>query len=108
MDIWVDATEGTYAGANSSGEWLEYTVNATNAGDYLLELRYSTPNSNRKVHVEFDGLNASGAITLPSSGAGAYSAWQTLTVPVTLVAGQQVMRLAIDGNAMNLNWINVQ
>jgi hypothetical protein len=58
------------------------------------------------VHVEFDGIAESGPITLPNTGS--WQAWQTISVPVTLTAGQQIMRIVIDKGGLNLNWMNVQ
>jgi hypothetical protein len=57
------------------------------------------------VHVELDGVNVSGPITLPNTGG--WQTWENLSVPVTLNAGQQIMRLAIDGSGINLNWIRL-
>ncbi len=105
VDIWLSGSEGHYAGTNSAGEWLEFTVDVATSGNYQLELRFATPKTGRQVHVEFGGVNVSGPITLPNTGG--WQAWQTLTVPVALTAGEQVMRVVIDGNGMNLNWVRL-
>ena len=107
VDIWLGTVEGMYVGGNQRGEWLEYAVDVATAGNYLLELRYSTPNTGRKIHLDFAGMNVSGAIALPNTGG--WQKWQTLTVPITLTeTGPQIMRLSIDGSGMNLNWIRFQ
>ncbi len=105
VDIWNNASEGFYTGSNAKGEWLEYTANVASAGNYTLEIRYSTKKDGRSVHVEFDGVDVTGPVALPNTGA--WTAWQTVSVPVTLAAGEQVMRLAIDETGVNLNSINI-
>ena len=55
VDIWRSGPNTYYTGANATGEWQNYTIDVPHSGDYLLEIRVATPNSNRRVHVEFDG-----------------------------------------------------
>jgi hypothetical protein len=96
VDIVGGHDGGTIIGWTLGGEWLEYTVNVTVSGNYLLEARVSSIDSSGKFHVEFNGVNKTGAITMPVYN-GAFS-WQTLTRTVSLTAGQQVMRIAFDSN----------
>ncbi len=105
VDIYNTASEGNYVGANKGGEWLEFTVNVAAGGVYNLDLRYATPKSGRQVHVEFNGINVSGPIMLPPTSG--WQNWQTLTVPVGLSAGQQIMRIMVDNSGMNLNWVKL-
>jgi len=52
------------------------------------------------VHVEFGGVDKTGTVTIPNTGG--WQTWQTLTVSnVVLDAGQQFMRVVMDGNATN-------
>ncbi len=107
VDIWNDGgSEGNYVGAMASSEYLEYTVNVPSTGQYTLQLRLSTPNSNRRVHVEFGGVDVTGTVTVPNTGG--WTSWQNVSVPVSLTAGQQVMRLVVDNGGMNLSRITVQ
>jgi hypothetical protein len=66
VDIWTSGEAGGYyTGANSTGEWLEYTVNVAATAQYAMEFWVCTPNSSRKIHVELDGANVSGTIQRP-------------------------------------------
>ena len=58
-----------WAGA---GEWLEYAVNVTTAGNYSFEIRVATTLAGRTMHIEMDGVNVTGTIALPNTGG-----WQT-------------------------------
>jgi hypothetical protein len=96
VDLYAGHDGGTIVGATKAGEWLEYTVNVATAGNYTLEARVSSIDSGGKFHVEFNGVNKTGTITMP-----AYTGtmtWSTQTRTVSLAAGQQVMRIAFDTN----------
>ena len=107
VDIWeMSGSPGQYGvSAQATGEWREYTIDVGTAGDYTLELRVATPHSGRKAHVEIDGVDKTGSIVIPNTGA--YSAYQTVSVPVTLSAGQQVLRFAVDKGGFALDWLNL-
>jgi hypothetical protein len=77
------------------GEWLEYTVNVASAGTYTLKAEVGSAGPGGTFHVEFDGVNATGPLTVPNTGG--WSTFQTVTkTGVSLTAGQKVMRVAID------------
>jgi hypothetical protein len=114
VDLFAGYDGGTVVGATKAGEWMEYTVNVATAGNYTLEARVSSIDSGGKFHVEFNGVNKTGTITMP-----AYTGtltWTTQVRTVSLLAGQQVMRIALDTNGTtnvtsaevaNLNYIRL-
>ena len=76
-----------------TGEWLKYTVDVTAAGTYTLALRVNSDEQGAIFHVEFDGVDVTGPLTMPMTG----GVFQTITRPgVSLTAGRKVMRLVID------------
>jgi hypothetical protein len=94
----VEAIAGGFAlDYTKAGEWVEYTVNVPEAGTLDLGVRYATLKGGGRFHVEVDGR----AVT-PSLVAGTTGAWGTYKTlssgPITLAAGQQVLRLAMDAN----------
>jgi PKD repeat protein len=108
----ADAGGGYQVGWAKAGEWLEYTVNVAAAGDYTLDLRYAAAAGyGGQVHVEFDGVDRSGAWLLTPTGS--WATFKTATRTVTLAAGTQVMRLALDwsndggGSVANFNWLKL-
>jgi hypothetical protein len=96
VDIYGGYDGGTIIGATKAGEWLEYTVHVATAGNYTLEARVSSVSSGGRFHVEFNGVDKTGAIIMPA--ASGTLVWKTLTQTVSLAAGQQVMKLAFDTN----------
>ena len=103
VDIWK-AYKDYYTGANSSGEWLEYTVNVAYAGSYKLDLRVATPLSGRKLRVKLDGVDVTGLISVPNTGG--WLAWQTVRATANLKAGKHVLRVEFIQGGLNLNWID--
>ncbi len=84
-----------------AGDWMNYTVNVTNAGTYTLQAQVawgSTSGTLGSFHIEVDGLDKTGAIQIPDTG----WAFQLLSKPgIQLAAGQHIVRLVADTNASN-------
>jgi hypothetical protein len=97
-DVDIETTTDTGGGFNvawvSAGEWLQYTVNVTTAGSYTLEARVACSGSGGTFHVEVNGANVSGTMTVPNTGG--WQQWQTVSKTVTLAAGVQRIRLVMD------------
>jgi hypothetical protein len=90
-------TGGGYEVGNAwAGEWLEYTVSVASAGTYTFEARVGSDGPGGTFHVELDGVNKTGSISVPNTGG--WGVWQTISRTVTLAAGQQVMRVSLDTN----------
>jgi len=113
-DVDIQTTADTGGGYNvgwmAAGEWLQYTVSVAAAGTYTLQLRVASAQQGGTLHVEFEGTDATGPMTIPATGS--YQTWTTISRPVTLDAGTQAMRVRLDsagpsGGVGNLNWIRV-
>jgi hypothetical protein len=104
-----DAGGGYNLGWVKAGEWLKYTVNVAAAGTYTLEFRVAAPSNGGTFHLEVNGADKTGPMTIPSTGG--YQSWTTISkTGVALSAGQQVWRLVIDsaGSVVgNINYIRV-
>ncbi|HEY1164071.1 MAG TPA: carbohydrate-binding protein [Chitinophaga sp.] len=98
-------SEGGYnIGYVASGEWLEYTVNVTQAGIYTIQARVATPYANKTFHVELDGQNISGTIAVPVTGG--FQGWQTVSVNTpALTTGVKTLRIAMDAADLNINYL---
>ena len=103
-------TDGDYdVFSVQSGEYLNYTVNVSQAGAYNFNFRIASGQTTPgKFHVEVDGVNVTGPISTPNTGGA--SAWQTFSkTNVQLPAGQHVMKLVFDaagndGTVARFNW----
>jgi RNA polymerase sigma factor (sigma-70 family) len=88
---------GPFIGWTQAGEWLEYTVHVAKAGVYTLEARVSSRDDrgNGVFHVEFDGVDKTGPMTVPP--AVSETIWQTVSrTGISLRPGTQVMRVSFD------------
>ena len=76
-------------------EWLIYTVEVKEAGEYVLEIPVASNKPGGTFHIQFDGEKVTGPITIPDTGG--WDKLETLTVKdVTLEAGLQRMKLMMD------------
>ncbi|WP_158233400.1 Ig-like domain-containing protein [Reichenbachiella sp. 5M10] len=102
VDVEVASGGGYNIGWTSAGEWLEYTVDVQSAGTYDFEFRVASINAGGTFHVEFGGADVTGTVT--SANTGAWQTWTSVYAnDVTLSAGQQIMRIALDNPNHNLD-----
>jgi endoglucanase len=84
-----------------TGEWLEYTVNVSQAGNYDIKVMVASSAGGGSYHIEFNGVNKTGIKSV-----GATGGWGTfitqITTAVPLSAGIQVMRVFMDAGNFNL------
>jgi hypothetical protein len=105
-----DAGDGHNVGWTHAGEWLQYTVNVPAAGTYALEVRVASLGPGGVFHIEIDGVDRTGPMTVPNTGG--WQVWTTLrTSGLQLQGGTQTWRIVIDshnpenGFAGNFNWL---
>jgi hypothetical protein len=88
----------------STGDYLEYNVDAPAQGTYNLFLRYSSP-VEASVAVQANGTTLN-TLTLPALAK--VTNWATKKYTVNLSAGKQKIRLvSIQGAAIRINWLNL-
>lgn len=103
VDIESCAEGGYDIGWAYPGEWLDYTVNVASAGSYTMGFRVASANGG-SFHVEVNGQNKSGVITVNPTGG--WQTWKTVQKSVTLAGGSQVMRIVFDSGNVNVNYFN--
>jgi hypothetical protein len=100
------ASNGYAVGWNATGEWLEYTVTVATAGTYNIDVRASSGLSTGAFHIEFNGVDKTGSLTVPNTGS--YDTFTTVSKSgVTLSAGTYIMRLYVDSEYFDLDSINI-
>ena len=108
VDAGPTTGEGNTVGWIDEGEWLEYTVNITQAGTYDLSFRYASgvAAGGGPFHIEVDGNTVANNITVAFTNSN-WNVWATKTVNgVILPAGQHVIRLAFDKGGFNIGKIS--
>jgi hypothetical protein len=110
VDIEPASEGGHNVGWALAGEFLRYTVNVASAGTYELEFRVASEGSGGTFHLEVNGADVTGALSVPNTGG--WQTWATVRKSVALPAGQQAWRLVLDadgasGGVGNFDWIRV-
>jgi phosphatidylserine/phosphatidylglycerophosphate/cardiolipin synthase-like enzyme len=108
VDIEAASEGGFDVGWVDAGEWLNYTVNVSAAGNYTAQLRVASPSGGATLHIGFNGPSAGQwkAVAIPATGG--WQTWTTISVPVTLGAGVQQMTIYFDTAGVNLHHVQVQ
>jgi hypothetical protein len=99
---------GYYVGSIKRGEWLEYTAKVATAGLYTFQGRFQSVGKGGAFHVEVDGRDVTGRLSIPNGGKNAK--WTTINKRnVSLTSGKHVVRVFFDSatskkSAGNFNW----
>jgi subtilisin family serine protease len=106
-----DAGGGYNVGWIAAGEWLQYTIDVASEGLHAVEVRLASPGGGGRFHLEIDGADRTGPLTVPTTGG--WQLWQSLTVDVWLPAGKQRVRIVfdsegVDGAVGNVNYIRLK
>jgi sialate O-acetylesterase len=97
--------EGTVGGI-AHKEWLEYTVEILQDGNYTFEILFATAGRYGKFHIEFDGVDKTGLVSVPTTGS--YTKFASRTISgIELKKGIQVMRIYFDYAEYNLGMISI-
>ena len=99
---------GVALGYTAQGEWLEYTVDVTEAGEYSYEAVVASGNENSSFTVSL--VNDNGKLTqlfkvnVPKTGSD-WSKYVTRKGKLSqeLAKGKQILRLTIDGAYVNID-----
>ena len=98
MDEDVDCTP-TGVGGVGSGEWLNFTVDIAEEGDYEVSFKYGTPAQAKQSMLFLCDLRKVGSVEcLPQDVKYGWSARNTAKTVLRLPAGRHVLRLVMDGN----------
>ena len=101
VDLYEKET-GVVVGYNQAGEWLEYSVNVKEAGDYTMYASVATDNSTAGFKLSIDG---DAVAEVPVSG----SSWDEFTkvkANLTLPAGEHILRFEVTGDWFDIDYFN--
>jgi hypothetical protein len=103
LEACTDTGCGDDIGWTGTGQWFKYTVNVSTARSYTVTLRLASPSGvTDGLHIaSSSGANLSGNINVPATGG--WQTWTTVTVTVTLPAGQQTLTIDQDNGGWNIH-----
>ncbi|MBR6943649.1 MAG: carbohydrate-binding protein, partial [Fibrobacter sp.] len=96
--------KGYAIGFTQAGEWMEYTVKVTEAGEYAFLANVASGLEGSSFRLFMDGKAISDTVAVPQG-----ADWNTYGFvdgkTTALDAGEHVLRVAITGTYLNIDWI---
>ncbi len=102
VDIYKKAT-GYVVGYNEEGEWLEYSVNVKEAGDYTMFAAVATENSTSGFSLSLDGEELVENVALSGTS---FDEYVKVKANVTLPAGEHILRMTVTGSWFDIDYFN--
>ena len=98
--------DGYVVGYNQSGEWLEYTVEVAEAGDYTMFASVASANATSSFQLAIDGENITDEVAVPKNdGEENYDDYSLVKANVKLAAGKHILRFTVTGDWMDIDYI---
>ncbi len=104
VDVQSSSEGHTSVGFFEPDEWLEYSIDVAQAGNYTVTLRTASLGGGF-ISLESDCEKLTDKLSTPDTGD--WDVWQDMTVDITLKAGVQKLRVVSGGN-MNLMNMDIQ
>ena len=100
----TDKSKGYAVGYTQAGEWMEYTLKVTTAGEYVFLANVATGLEGSSFQLFMDGKAISDTVVAPKGED--WNTYDTVEGKTTaLEAGEHVLRVAITGAYLNIDWI---
>lgn len=96
---------GVNLGYTNKDEWLIFTVEVVDPGEYLVDISLSANGNNAAFHIELDGVNVTSGGTVKVPNNGSWSSWRWLPNPALTInfpAGKHRVKYYFDGGDHNL------
>jgi len=96
-------TNGYNVGWTETDEWLGYTFESDSAIAYNLVIRSASEGSGARIHVEVNGVNATGSVNLPNTGG--WQSWSSTNIgEIIMPRGEVQLRIVFERGGSNLNF----
>ncbi|MBB6463046.1 carbohydrate-binding protein [Flammeovirga kamogawensis] len=102
VDIYQIGGNGAYyIGETKDNEWLKYTVNFTEGGEYVISTSLAANSTGGEYHIEIDGVNVTGTKQVSSTGGWeAFSIQESGTASVT--TGTKEVKFVFEKGGFNI------
>jgi hypothetical protein len=101
VDIEKCAAGGYNVGWTHAGEWMAFTITVSKPATYQISFHIASAYDSGKLHLECDGADKTGIISIPNTSG--FQNWEVIKRTVKLDAGQHVLKLVVDGDYFNLD-----
>ena len=103
VDIFNLSTGGNVVNNFRTGEWLSFTINVAETGTYQLEALVSSMYTSSSFRMEVDGVNKTGTLAVPNTGA--WNTFRWVGAGVSLTAGQHELKIHAVSEYFNVDAI---
>jgi hypothetical protein len=104
VDITTAENNSYKVGWTETDEWMKYTIQIMETGDYDMLLRYGSAGDNGRLHLELDGVRIPGS-SLLLSGTGDWSNYRDVHTTLRLPEGKHVLTVYYDYAYYDLRFI---
>ena len=109
----VKGNNGCVIGYTAAGEWLEYTINVAQDGEYEYEATVSAGNDNAGFSLSVindNGMTQLAKISVPKTGNSDWNTYKVVKGKLSkpLVAGEQILRITIESPYANIDKIEIK
>ena len=106
VDLYKKSGDRIVVGYNQIGDWLEYTINVSEAGDYTFFAAVASANNTSSFQMSLDGKELTDKISVPqaSSGEENYDDYNKVSANVTLPAGKHILRMDVTGDWFDIDY----
>jgi glucosylceramidase len=102
------ASGGKDVGWTATGNWLQYHIDVATAGTYDLELRVANgTGAPAPDAISFRDAAGTKLATVSVPDTGAWTSYQSVHVPVTLAAGDQLVTVYCETGGFNLDYLTL-
>jgi hypothetical protein len=89
-----------------NGDWMDYGLTVGTSGSYNLNLRVASPYTGAQLVVKNKTGTIVSTVNIPTTGG--FQNWQTVSVPLNLIAGDETLRIeSTAGAGWNINWMEL-
>lgn len=101
VDIEKCAAGGYNVGWTHTGDWTAYTVTVGKSATYQISFYIASSYDSGKLHIECDGADKTGIISIPNTKG--FQNWEVIKKTVKLDAGRHLLKVVVDGDFLNLD-----
>ena len=107
VDLYQKSDGRIIVGYNQAGEWLEYTVNVAESGEYTLFASVASASETSSFKLSVDGGDVTDSIKVPAatSGEDNFDEYNKVSAVVNLAKGEHILRFTVTGDWMDIDYM---
>ncbi|MBP5248007.1 MAG: family 43 glycosylhydrolase [Fibrobacter sp.] len=99
--------EGYAVGYTQVGEWMEYTIQVTAKGSYMVKANVATPFETSGIQLYVDDEPVTEEIVLPKIDT-AWNVYKEVELgEVSLENGEHILKVLVTGSYVNIDWLSI-